>query len=97
MRQLETDNLGRVCDGSLALGVVLLVDVQPEPLASQVGGIVGSQVAHLPILLADLLLRHQVSPVLAEDVVRQGEFGQALDSGLPAQVQPHLPQNRLQD
>ena len=54
------------------------MDVQPEPLTGQIGGVVGGQVAHLPSVLADLLLGHLVAPKLADDVVRQGESGQAL-------------------
>jgi len=66
MRQLEAHNLGRVRDRYLTLGAELLVNVQPEPLVGNVGGIVGGQVAHLPILLADLLFCHQVLLVVAE-------------------------------
>ena len=100
MWQLESDHLCRFFDIPLALGVVLLMDVQPKPLAGQVVGVVVCQVAQLFVLLADLLLRHQVAPVLAQNVVGQRQASQLAGAGSPTcwvQVHPDLIEDPFQD
>ncbi len=58
VRQLEPDDISRVPNAPLSLGVVLLVHLPPQSLVAQVRRVGGAEVAHLLRGLAVLALGH---------------------------------------